>query len=144
MTFLGKILRPKGGCNPSRERGVAVQYLFCTGMVAISSILQFSHCSGCQDNNSLHIYGPAWYFLHTKIHLTWFFFRIRVKCASLYESWDRRLNIYDGRGEGMTTGTALQWYMVAGTTQALPKKPPNLSYTHYNKAGHELFDIVPK
>ena len=29
-------------------------------------------------------------------------------------------------------------------SQAPPKKPPHLSYTHYNKAGHELFDIVPK
>ena len=29
-------------------------------------------------------------------------------------------------------------------SHAPPKKPPHLSYTHYNKAGHEVFDIAPK
>ena len=29
-------------------------------------------------------------------------------------------------------------------SQAPPKKPPYLSYTHYNKAGHGFFYIVPK
>ena len=29
-------------------------------------------------------------------------------------------------------------------SQAPPKKPPHLSYTHYDKAGHEFFNILPK
>ena len=43
------------------------------------------------------------------------------------------------------TGTALQWYMIAGThSKAPPKKPPLLSYNINNKVRHEFFDIVPK
>ena len=36
------------------------------------------------------------------------------------------------------TGTALKWYMMTGWnhSQAPPKKPPHLSYTHYNNFWH--------
>ena len=36
-------------------------------------------------------------------------------------------------------------YMIAGTTpKPHLRSRPHLSYTHYNKTGHELFYIVPK
>ena len=46
----------------------------------------------------------------------------------------------------LTTGTALQWYMIAGTTSKPHlRSRPHLSYTctHYNKAGHEFLTSSP-
>ena len=34
--------------------------------------------------------------------------------------------------------------MIDGTTPKPNLRGPHLSYIHYNKAGHEFFDIVPK
>ena len=63
---------------------------------------------------------------------------VHVRCIHTLES--------DSLLVSLTTGTALQLYMIAGTTpiKAPPKKPPHLSYTHYNKTGHECFLHRPK
>ena len=45
---------------------------------------------------------------------------------------------------GLSTSTALQWYIIVGTTpKPLLRSRPTCQYTHYNKARHEFLTSSP-